>query len=160
MRKKKRRVESEEWRYILAWRLSWLRHENCGGRRDLGFWVEGDEEKEACISNEKGRKKRKRERERREAGGAASPPGFSNRVDFALFALFFPFARATPPAPNRESDPHVPFSTEEHAFSRTTREIPQDLIHNLLIWDSMIVHVPAHHIHSTGDVRSSVSQIN
>jgi hypothetical protein len=80
--------------------LSWLQHENGGSRRDVGFRIEKDKEKKACISNEKGRRKRKKEREgreeRRQERSATKPPHleFSNHIDFALFALFFS-ARAT-----------------------------------------------------------------
>jgi hypothetical protein len=63
--------------------------------RDLGFWVEGMKRKKLVFQTRRGEgRRREKERGRRrrepgEAGGAASSPGFSNRVNFTLFALFF-----------------------------------------------------------------------
>jgi hypothetical protein len=54
-------------------------------------WVEGDGERKTCVSKEKGKMKRKREREEVEGGEAdvASPPGFSNHINFDIFAFSF-----------------------------------------------------------------------
>jgi hypothetical protein len=72
--------------------------------RDLGFWGRRDEEKEAYISNDKGRRKKKRERERseKEGGGGGRRRSllawiFKSCQLHPFHPFFFPFARATHP---------------------------------------------------------------